>query len=322
MLQFCHFFNFATSVELDGTSGRMILVNNTVRGASLHPSLLLLLTLWAQLFYSASYAWLHGEYYDYGWYVPPLAVWFFHRRWRGWPLVHRQPLPGWAVAGGLVLLALALAPMRTLLRTDPSWTTPMWGQAMIVCATSFLIVWRMAGRKALLGFLPVVLFALTAVPMLGSIELMLVNTLTQRVLEASSWIFGMLGRPVTVLGSNLEMAGQVVEVSEGCSGIRSTQSLLMASLCIGEWLMLSAGARFALVGVGLLAAWVTNVARAFVLAQIRFDHGLAAFDKAHDLAGMVAFVVGTMILLGAALAMDSKRKGARIVRKQVATSTT
>jgi exosortase len=158
--------------------------------------------------------------------------------------------------------------------------------------------------------------------MLGSLERILVETLTHRVLEASSWIFALLGRPVTVLGANLEMGGQVVEVSEGCSGIRSTQSLLMASLCIGEWLMLRTGSRFALVGVGFLAAWVTNVARAFMLAQIRFDHGLSAFDKAHDLAGMVAFVVGTLILLAAALAMDSKRKGARMVRKQVAASTT
>ena len=283
---------------------------------------MLLVALWAQMFYSASYAWLHGEYYDYGWYVPPLAVWFFYRRWRSWPLVPRQPLPVWAVASGLVTLALTLAPLRTLLQTDPSWTTPMWGQALIVCAASFLIVWRMAGKKALLGLVPVVLFALTAVPMLGSLERMLVDALTHRVLEASSWVFGLLGRPVTVLGSNLEMGGQVVEVSEGCSGIRSTQSLLMASLCIGEWLMLKAGARFALVAVGLLAAWLTNVARASMLAQIRFDHGLAAFDKAHDLAGMVAFVVGTIILLGAALAMDSKRKGTRVVRKQVSASAT
>jgi exosortase len=282
----------------------------------------LLFALWAQLFYSASYAWLHGEYYDYGWYVPPLAFWFFYRRWRDWPLANRRPLPGWAVVGGLVMLAVMLAPMRTLLRTDPSWTTPMWGQVMIVCTATFLIVWRMSGRKALLGLLPVVLFALTAVPMLGSLERILVETLTHRVLEASSWIFALLGRPVTVLGANLEMGGQVVEVSEGCSGIRSTQSLLMASLCIGEWLMLRTGSRFALVGVGFLAAWVTNVARAFMLAQIRFDHGLSAFDKAHDLAGMVAFVVGTLILLAAALAMDSKRKGARMVRKQVAASTT
>lgn len=283
---------------------------------------MLLLVLWAQLFYSASYAWLHGEYYDYGWYVPPLAFWFFYRRWRDWSLVARRPLPFWAVMAGLVALALTLAPMRTLLRTDPSWTTPMWGQALIVCTASFLIVWRMAGRKALVGLVPVVLFALTAVPMLGAIEQMLVDTLTSRVLEASSWIFGLLGRPVTVLGSNLEMAGQVVEVSEGCSGIRSTQSLLMASLCIGEWLFLSTGARVALVGAGLLAAWVTNVARAFMLAQIRFDQGQSAFDKAHDLAGMVAFVIGTIILLGVALAMDSKRKGTRTVRKQVAASMT
>ncbi len=285
------------------------------------PWTVLLLALWAQVFHTASYGWLYGEYYDFGWYVPPLALWFFYRRWRTWPVLARKPLAGWTVAVGLVALCLALAPLRTLLRTDPSWTTPLWGQVFVVGVVTFYAVWRMAGKSALSGLIPVVLFALTAVPMLGSVELILVNTLTQWVLVASSWVFQLVGKPVVVLGNQLELAGQVVAVAEGCSGIRSAQSLLMAALCIGEWLRLDVKLRVALVAAGLLAAWVTNVARACALAEIRFNQGESAFERAHDPLGMAAFVVGTMFLLGLALLMDSKRRGGQVVKKYVAVPT-
>jgi hypothetical protein len=38
--------------------------------------------LWLQLSVSAAPIWRFGEYYEYGWYVPPIAVFFFYRRWR------------------------------------------------------------------------------------------------------------------------------------------------------------------------------------------------------------------------------------------------
>lgn len=284
------------------------------------PWLVLMAALWAQLFYHASYSWLYGEYYDYGWYVPPLAVWFFYRKWRGWKTVSRRPLPRWGIAGGLVALGLALAVLRTLGRADPSWTLPLWGLTGIVCMITVFAVWRMAGKSAIPGLIPVLLFALTAVRMPSSIEPLLVNGLTQGVLDSSSQVFQWLGRPVTVMGNQLELMGQVVEVTEGCSGIRSAQSFLMASLCFGEWLGLNAISRILLVGIGFLTAWVMNVARACMLAEIRFNQGESAFEKAHDPVGMAAFLVGTGILLWVSVAMDSKRKSGRVVRKIVETA--
>ncbi len=277
-----------------------------------------MVALWAQVFYSASYGWLYGEYYDYGWYVPPLAIWFFYRKWCGWETIARPDLSGWVIAGGLVALAVPLTAFRILGRADPGWPWPGWGLAGIACVVTGFVVWRKAGKAALLGLIPVLLFALTAVRMIGRVEIVLVNGLTQGVLDASSWVFQMLGRPVVVLGNQLELMGEVVEVTEGCSGIRSAQSFLMASLCFGEWLGLSAKSRVILVATGFLTAWVMNVARACALAEIRFTHGEAAFEKAHDAVGMGAFVVGTGILLWLSVLMDSKRKSGQLVRKTVA----
>lgn len=296
------------------------IMTSQARSSQHTPWIVLMAALWAQLFYYASYCWLYGEYYDYGWYVPPLAVWFFYRKWCGWKTVARSPLPYWAVSGGLVALGLTLAVLRTLGRADPRWTMPLWCQAGIVCMITVFAVWRMAGRSAVPGLIPVLLFALTAIRMPSSIEPLLVNGLTQGVLEASSQVFQWLGRPVMVLGNQLELMGQVVEVTEGCSGIRSAQSFLMASLCFGEWLGLHAISRVLLVGIGFMTAWVMNVARACTLAEIRFNQGESTFEKAHDSVGIAAFIVGTGILLWVSVALDSKRKGGRVVRKTVETA--
>lgn len=278
---------------------------------------MLLAALWAQVFYGASYGWLHALYYDYGWYVPPLAIWFFYRKWCGWETVARPRMPGWAIAGGLVVLAFGLAFSRTLLQVDPGWPGPLWVEAGIVCGVTLSIVWRMAGKAAVPGLVPVLLFALTAVRLPTAVETLLVDGLTHGVLDASSWIFHMIGRPVMVLGNQLELMGDVVEVTEGCSGIRSAQSFLMASLCFGEWLSLGAKPRVLIVAIAFVTAWVMNVARACTLAEIRFNQGASAFERAHDLVGLAAFIVGTGILLWVAVRMDGKRKSRRVVRQQV-----
>lgn len=281
------------------------------------PWIVLIAALWAQVFYGASYGWIHALYYDYGWYVPPLAIWFFYRKWRGWETVRRPRLSGWMIAAGMLLLTAVLTFTRTLLRVDQGWPSPLWIQSGVACAVTLAVVWRMAGKAAVPGVVPVLIFALTAVRLPTAIETPLVNGLTHGVLDASSWIFRMTGSPVMVLGNQLELMGQVVEVSEGCSGIRSSQSFLMASLCFGEWLGLGARPRVLMVAIALATAWVTNVARACVLAQIRFTQGEPAFERAHDSVGMAAFVVGTGILLWVAVRIDGKRKNRRVVRQQV-----
>ena len=281
------------------------------------PWIVLMVALWAQVFYCASYNWLYGEYYDYGWYVAPLAVWFFYRKWCSWGNGRSAPATGWPFIAGMILLTGALAGLRTLGHADPAWTLPQWGQAGIACVITGFIVWKRAGKSAVLTLIPVLLFALTAVRLPDLIEKAVVDGLTHGVLDASSWVFRLLGRPVMVLGNQLELMGEVVEVTEGCSGIRSAQSFLMASLCFGEWLGLSAKSRVGLVVTGFLTAWVMNVARACTLAEIRFNRGELAFEKAHDPVGMATFIVGTGILLWASVLMDSKRKMGRIVRQQV-----
>jgi exosortase/archaeosortase family protein len=114
------------------------------------------------------------------------------------------------------------------------------------------------------------------------------------------------------------MGGQVCEVTEGCSGIRSIQSLVMAALFFGELLWLRWPGRVLLVLVALAAAVVCNTGRAWYLASVQFSEGGDAAHAAHDPAGHLAFLVAAAVLFAGAWLLMPRVRGKQIVRRIVA----
>lgn len=281
------------------------------------PWLLLLALLWGQLFLASSYGWTYGNYYDYGWYVPPLTLLFCYRALAGEEKLS-PPFSGAAgpvfLIGGLVAV---LMPLRILEKVDQSWTLPLWVHAAVVVVVSFILFGRMGGRQLAWRMVPVVIFALTAIRLPSVVEASLVRTMTALVVESSSWILGLMGREVTVVGSQLELDGLKVHVTEGCSGIRSIQSFLMVSLFFGEWMLLSVRRRLWMIAWGVGVAWALNVARTCALALIRFEQGQQAFEKAHDTLGLVAFALGSLILLMVSSRLGSSHEEGLEVRKSM-----
>ncbi len=256
-----------------------------------------LVALWAQLYLSVVPIWQFGEYYNYGWFVPPLAVFFFYRRWRDLPDgTHGAAKSAkWAI-----WLAVALLPVFALLRAlnyiDAGWRPPMLANALLVVAVSHLLMGRFLGWKTSLFFAPVTIFALSAIPWPWQIEQALIHSLTKLVVAIATELFNLYGRPVTLHGEQLESMGTVVSVTNACSGIRSFQNLMMASLFFGEMFLLRLWPRVLLIVVGIAAAIVVNIARAMTLAAIRFDQGAEAFEHAHDSVGYTAFAIASLIL--------------------------
>lgn len=276
-----------------------------------------LAALWAHLYWSLSPVWREGGYYDYGWLVPPMAAFFFWRRWK------RLPAEGAAPAGGGMgtLLAVAAAvvlsfpAIRALNLVDANWRPPLLLQAMVVTAATHLLLGRFLGWRTSLIFLPVTIYALTAVPYPWQIEQAMVRELTGLVIAITTELFNLWGRPVEMIGENLRLDQVTVSVSDACSGIRSIQSTLMASLFLGELYLLRLWPRALLVVAGAVLAVVTNIGRAISLAVIRFDHGAEAFEKQHDFVGHVAFLVAMVLLLLLAMLLHHRRlyEGKRVV---------
>ena len=237
----------------------------------------LLLLLWMQLWWSLIPTWRDGEYYAYGWFVPFLALGFAWRRWHmmevaGGVSAVWKPI-GWRWGLFLIAAVLLILPLRMISEMDQGWRPPILAHAAIVFGLTHLILWRAVGRKLSLWLLPVTVFGLTAVPLPWQIEQVMVRKLTDTVISLTSETFLLLGRPVEAIGERLAMGGEMVEVTEGCSGIRSLQSLGMAALFFGELLLLGWGRRLALLCVAATCAVVVNTARAWWLAEIHFSKG-------------------------------------------------
>jgi exosortase/archaeosortase family protein len=281
------------------------------------PWLVLVAALWAQLYYACIYGWRYGEYYDYGWYVPPLLMLFVFRLRHHWksppPVRFLQALP---ICGAIALFS-ALAVLRTLNRTDPRWTLPIWIQAGLVILITFFALHRLGGKAAVRRFIPVIAFACSAIPLPSTLEHALVTRLTDSVIAASVRVLQWIGQPVHAIGDQISNMVDLVQITEGCSGIKSAQSFLMAALFFGEWMVLRPGGRWFMILAGVGTAWALNVIRASSLAWIRFEHGAGAFKDAHDLAGLLSFVIGSAILLGISRLLGDAHDGRRTLRHLV-----
>lgn len=266
--------------------------------------------LWAQLFWALHPTWVHGQYYDYGWIVAPATAWFF---WRRWTVLEAEPLRRpfrrrflllWIPGALLLVVSLILA--RTMERFDPIWRIPLLFHGAVVFLTSLLTLWFVYGRKVSLAFLPLALFTMTAVPWPAQVENLIIGEMTDRLLEVSAPLSRLIGIPVELSGSALVANGRVIEIDEGCSGIRSFQSLIMAGLFVGEFMALRNGFRIALLVLAMIFGFLTNTLRAIALTWIFFNDGEIAFNQAHDLVGFLAFGLAAALLLLCGHYLDGK----------------
>jgi len=96
---------------------------------------------------------------------------------------------------------------------------------------------------------------------------------------------------VEVLGDRLRWHDLTVEVTDGCSGVRSFQSFVMATWFFAELQRLRVARTLFLLACACGVAFLVNMARTYALAWIRFEFGEQAFSRSHDWLGLLAFLV-------------------------------
>lgn len=243
---------------------------------------------------AASYAWGHGEYYNYGWFVPPAAVFLIIRRWNETSGPVRLPTRGQVAAAAAVLLPWILI-LRVLGYADPAWRLPIGLLGATAAISSHGVIAWTRGWKTSAAFIWITLLWLSALPWPSVVETGIIHHLTKGVVTAVAEVFQMLGKPVVVLGDRLQLHDLTVEVTDGCSGVRSFQSFVMATWFFSELQRLPAARVLILLTCACGVAFVVNMGRTFALAQIRFVHGREAFERAHDSLGLLAFVLSGLI---------------------------
>lgn len=265
----------------------------------------LVIGVWLPAMMAAAPVWRHGLYYDYGWFVPLAATGLTLLRWFQSP--PGRPLSRRWIAAWCGLLPWFLL-LRVLGHVDPSWRMPIWLLGITAAVFSHCLLAAACGWRRSASYLCISLLWLSALPWPSVMESGIIQWLTDRVVMVTAEWFQWLGRPVMVIGDRLQLHEISVEVTDGCSGIRSFQSFLMASWFFAEWQRLRPDRIAILLGCACLTAFAVNLGRTFALAQIRFDHGESAFQRAHDPLGLAAFAASAVIFYYLSGMLNSRRR--------------
>jgi exosortase len=269
------------------------------------------LAAWLLLWNKLRVDWTLDEQYQYGWFVPPLALALLALRWPG------RPAPamaggnrtarnvGW-LAGGCLFLLL---PIRLIEEPNPDWRLFFWVHAGVLVALSLLLIYWMGGRPWLRHFSFPLAFLLLAVPWPSGPEEAIVQALMRDVAAVAAQLMNLLAIPARQQGNLILVRDQVVGVNEACSGIRSLQTMLMAGFLLGELSRLSWQRRLALLGGGLVVALAANVFRSSLLVWIAAQYGSAAMERYHDFAGVAVLLIvfAGLLWLNARLARGNVR---------------
>ena len=225
-----------------------------------------MLAAWIALWDRLRIDWSVNDQYAYGWFVPPLAIALFALRWRDQPVP--RPSTGvskWALALAAGVGLALLLPIRLIEEPNGDWRLTEWIHALVLVGVTLATLGWCGGRRWAWHFAFPVGFLLLALRWPSGLEHALIQGLQQHVAALTAGGMTLLGIPAEQAGNLIRVRDQTVGVNEACSGIRSLQTVWMASLFLGELSRMSWKRRCVLVAGGVAVALAANVFRASLL---------------------------------------------------------
>ncbi|MDD5262397.1 MAG: exosortase/archaeosortase family protein [Methylacidiphilales bacterium] len=254
----------------------------------------LLALLWLMLVKQLSADWTLNPQYSYGWLMPFLSGYLLWLRWMSRPPPDRPAqFPAWT--GWIV--AFCLLPIRLLQEANPDWRLVSWALALVVLAITVWMIYLSGGRSWVRHFIFPFAFMLLSVPWPTGLETALEQNLMRGVAGVTVEVMNWLGVWAVQQGNLIHLSQGVIGINEACSGIRSLQSTLMASLFVGEFYQLRPARRGGLLAFGLVCAVVFNLLRALFLTGLCVLRGQAALASWHDPAGLLILSLSFAVLL-------------------------
>jgi exosortase len=245
----------------------------------------------------AQWFWRNNPDLQFGWVVVLLCAYLF---WEAW---EKRPAPNWRLrpwAVGLFLAGLGLMFLvqiyQAVMGSSAPTTLGLALGGMLVVAGNLGVVFGGAGVRHFgmaFGFL------LIAMPVPSGIQGPIVGTLQNKVAWFNTEVLNLLGIPATQVGSLIHLPAGTVGVDEACSGIRSLQSTIMATLFIGYLTLNRFSLQVLLFLSGISLAILGNLIRSLYLSLTANARGIEAIAGVHDAAGwsiLTFTAVGVIII--------------------------
>ncbi len=176
---------------------------------------------------------------------------------------------------------------------------------MLFIAGNFHYVFGWPGVR---GFAFCFGFFFLALPVPETIYYPLVASLQAKVAALNVELLGLIGIPAEQSGNAIRLPTCVVGIDEACSGIRSLQSAVMATLFIGYLTLKRKRLQIALLGLGVLLALAGNLARSFFLSYTAHAKGIKSIAAYHDAAGWSILLFTAVGVMGCAWALGRVEK--------------
>jgi exosortase len=248
--------------------------------------------------YDLHFQWRALVEYRYGWLVVMLVAYLMWERWRHIP-TNDQPASLWfccllVLVGTPFVLAAEL--YKQGIANPPAASFALSIGCALYLAANILYL---RGWKTLRFFLFPLLFVFLAVPLPNIIWNPVIQSLQRLIVSLNVEMLNLIGIPATQHVNVIQLPHCVVGIDEACSGIRSLQSSIMASLFIGYLTLTRTGSRLAFFVAGILVALTGNFLRSFSLSLTAHERGIEALHGAHDIAGwsILIFTVVSLIAI-------------------------
>ncbi len=213
-----------------------------------------------------------------------LSAWLAYRRWPRLRALPRHSGPGWLVVAALASAQLVFA--------WAVYTGAADLQVFALVATIIGLVaahWGVAGLRVL--WLPI-FFLLFAVPMPAPFLLALVFKLQLWTANYAGWILYVFGVPALVSGDQILRAAQSFQVIEGCSGLRSLETLTMLTILLIDLFRRTGWHALILVIAAPFIAFMLNGFRVVTLILNPYSEIIAI----HNLQGIVILLAGLLLV--------------------------
>lgn len=247
--------------------------------AALAPSLLAI----AWLVTKAQWFWNHRPDMAFGWIVLMLSAFVLYDQWE------RRPEPVFRLNAFAVLCAVfglgTLFVVQIYQAAFGTMPALIWALSFGIFAVVASNISYVYGRPGLRFFAFPVLFLLIALPLPSALYNPIVGGLQSKVAALNVEILNLAGIPARRIGSLIQLPNGVVGVDEACSGIRSLQSTIMATLFIGYLTLKHRSMQLLLLGSGVAFAFFGNLIRSLYLSMTANAKGIQAIEKVHDSAG-------------------------------------
>lgn len=252
----------------------------------------------AWLVSKAQWFWSHRPDLQFGWVVLLLCGYLIWEAWEKRPTVCFRWRFGTLVG---VLCAVSLLFLVQIYQAafgmNPATLLGLAFGTMLFVAANLHYVFGWPGIR---HFAFALSFFLISLPMPSVLHNLIVGGLQSKVAAINVEVLNLVGVPARRVGSLIQLPTCTLGVDEACSGIRSLQSTVMATLFIGYLTLKGTGSKLLLLLGGILLAIVGNVARSLFLSFTANNKGLQAIESFHDAAGWSILIFTCVGVIGLA----------------------